>query len=98
MAQKDLQFVSKDVRDRWQSPRRPHLLDGRVGLYLTPDVLHAHASTLLLPFRLGEKRQVLVRDWSKVDRLAHDALYRHGICNPMIPDHSTPLTAILVNW
>jgi hypothetical protein len=95
---KDLQFVSQDVRDQWQSPRRPHMLDGCIGLYLTPDVLHAHASTLLLPFRLGEKCHVLVGDGSKVDRPAHDALYRHGMCNAMMRDHSTPLTAILVNW
>lgn len=93
-----VQFASQDERDRWQSPRKPSILDDRVGLYLVPDVLHAHASTLLLPFQLGEKRHVVMGDGSTVDRPAQDALYRHGVCNPSMPDHGTPLAAILVNW
>ena len=93
-----VQFSSQDERDRWQSPRKQSILDDRVGLYLVPDVLHAHASTLLLPFQLGEKRHVVMGDGSTVDRPAQDALYRHGVCNPFMPDHGTPLAAILVNW
>ncbi|CAI9631512.1 hypothetical protein GT037_003151 [Alternaria burnsii] len=93
-----VQFSSQDERDRWQSLRKQSILDDRVGLYLVPDVLHAHASTLLLPFQLGEKRHVVMGDGSTVDRPAQDALYRHGVCNPFMPDHGTPLAAILVNW
>jgi hypothetical protein len=93
-----VQFASQDERDQWQSPRKPSILDDRVGLYLVPDILHAHASTLLLPFQLGEKRHVVMGDGSTVDRPAQDALYRHGVCNPFMPDHGTPLAAILVNW
>jgi hypothetical protein len=93
-----VQFALQDERDRWQSPQNSSILDDRAGLYLVPDVLHAHASTLLLPFQLGEKRHVMMGDGSTVDRPAQDALYRHGVCNPFMPDHGTPLAAILVNW
>ncbi|KAH7082422.1 hypothetical protein FB567DRAFT_106384 [Paraphoma chrysanthemicola] len=93
-----VQLVSQDERDRWQSTRKPSLLDNRVGLYLLPDIIHAHASTLLLPFQLGQKGHVVMGDGSTIDRPAQDALYRHGVCNPFMPDHGTPLAAILVNW
>jgi hypothetical protein len=32
------------------------------------------------------------------ERAGQDVLYRHGICNPFIPGHGTPLAAVLVNW
>jgi hypothetical protein len=38
-----VQFALQDERDRWQSPRKSSILDDRAGLYLVPDVLHAHA-------------------------------------------------------
>jgi hypothetical protein len=37
-------------------------------------------------------------DGATVDRPAQDALYRHGMCNPFLPGHGTPLAAILDNW
>lgn len=93
-----VQFASQDEQDRWQHLRKPSILDDRIGLYLVPDVLHAHASTLLLPFQLGEKCHVVTGNGSIIDSPAQDTLYRHGVCNPFMPDHGTPLAAILVNW
>lgn len=92
-------LLSQDDYDRWRLPGgRSRILDNRAGLYLTPDIIHAHASTLLLPFSIGENGRVLTGDGSNVERPGQDVLYRHGMCNPFVPDHGTPLAAILVNW
>ena len=93
-----VQFASRDDSDRWQLGNPSRVLDNRAGLYLVPDNLHAHASTLLLPFSVGGNGHVLRGDGTTVERPGQDVLYQHGICNPFVPDHSTPLAAILVNW
>jgi hypothetical protein len=92
------QFNSQDDKDRWRTGPRTRLLDDRAGLYLTPGILHSHVSTLLLPLRLGGNSHVLRGDGATVERPGQDVLYQHGRCNPFIPDHGTPLAAILVNW
>jgi hypothetical protein len=91
-----VQFVSQDERDRWHTGPLSRILDDRFGLYITPDIFHAHACSLLLPFQLG--RNVLMCDGATIDRPAQDALYQHGMCNPFLPGHGTPMAAILDNW
>jgi hypothetical protein len=91
-----VQFVSQAERNRWHTGHPSRILDNRFGLYITPDVFYAHACSLLLPFQLG--RNVLRGDGTTLDRPAQDALYQHGMCNPFLPGHGTPLAAILDNW
>jgi hypothetical protein len=37
-------------------------------------------------------------DGTTVERPGKSVLYQHGMCNPFIPGHNTPLAAVLVNW
>jgi len=95
------QLLSQSDRDRWENrPGHSHTLDNRVGLYLTPDSIHAHSSSLLLPFQLGANGHVLKHDGSTVERekAGQDVLYQHGQCFPFLPGHGTPLAAVLANW
>lgn len=92
-------LLSQDDADRWRLPGgRSRILDGRAGLYLDADGIHAHAAILLLPFSIGEKGNVTKGDGFKVERAGQDVLYQHGMCNPFVPGHGTPLAAVLVNW
>jgi hypothetical protein len=97
----DIQLISQSDRDRWKNTSRStRILDDRAGLYIIPDDFQAHSSSLLLSFQLGGNGHVLRGDGSTVERerAGQDVLYRHGICNPFIPGHGTPLAAVLVNW
>jgi hypothetical protein len=96
-----LQLISRSDRARWQSrPGHFRTLDDRAGLYLTPDDIHAHSSTLLLPFQLGANGHVLRGDGTTVERekAGQDVVYQHGQCFPFVPDHGTPLATVLANW
>lgn len=94
-----VKFESRADADRWQTiGNRSRILDDRAGLYLEPDAVHAHACTLLLPFSLGGNGHVLRGDGSRIERPGQCVLYEHGLCNPFLPAHGTPLAAILVNW
>jgi hypothetical protein len=63
-----------------------------------PHVFHAHASTLLPPFSIGENGYVLRGDGHVVERPGQYVLYEHGICNHFLSGHRMPLAAMLVNW
>lgn len=89
-------FVSLDDEDRWVRNRR--LLDERAGLYLMPDEIMANTIKMLLPFPIGRSRFVLRSDGETNSKAAHDILYQHGICNPSLPPHGTPLAAVLSSW
>jgi hypothetical protein len=96
-----LQLIYQSDRDQWQSrPGHSRILDNRAGLYLTPDCIHAHSSTLILPFQLGAHSHVLKGDGITVEREkpGQGVLYQHGECFPFLPGHGTPLAAVLVNW
>jgi hypothetical protein len=96
-----LQLVSQSECDRWQSRLGySRILDNCAGLYLTPDCIHAHSSTLILPFQLGAHGHVLKGGGITVEREkpGQGVLYQHGECFPFLPVHGTPLAAVLVNW
>jgi len=96
-----LQFVSQSDRDRWVGFRGDaHTLDNRAGLYLTPDGVHTHSISLLLPYSIGSNGHVRMNDGTimKPEDQGQDALYGHHSCGPFMYAHGTPLAAVLVNW
>jgi hypothetical protein len=81
-----IQFVSQSDRDGWRNrPGHTHTLDNRTGLYLTPDVIHAYSSSILLLYQIGANGHVLKSNGVTVERgrPSHDVLYQHGSCFPL---------------
>lgn len=54
--------------------------------------------SMLLPFPIGADGHVLRSDGGISDKVGHDALYHHGVCDPSLPYHGTPLHAVLASW
>lgn len=60
--------------------------------------LETYEAVMLLPFAIGINEQVRQGDGLRHGEMGNDSLYRHGICDPTLIGHGTPLAVVLMDW